>query len=121
MNTLRWTLGVISVLFGSGFVALFVVSNGFRRSFGASENNPLLVILPLAAVGFLFAALVWPMNKPLLHAGAVAAVALVAFCIWQIISEAATVLWFALIYLALWFVFYGAKAWGTPAAASTLS
>ncbi len=113
MNTLRWTLGVISVLFGGGFFALFVVSNGIRRSFGASENNPLLVILPLAAGGLLFAALVWPSNKTLLHVGAVAAVALVAFCVWQIVTESATVLWCALLYLALWFVFYGSKAWAT--------
>lgn len=109
MNILRWILGVISVLFGGGFFALFVASNGFRRSFGASENNPLVAILPLVAVAFLFAALIWAQNKMLLHLGAAMAVALVVFCVWQIVTEAATVLWFALLYLALWFVFYGSK------------
>ena len=121
MNTLRWILGIISVLFGGGFLALFAVSNGFRRSFGASENNPLLAILPIAAAGLLFAALVWPLNKTLLHAGAAAAVVLAAFCVWQIISEAATVLWFALLYLGLWFVFYGSKAWATTSVTSAIS
>jgi hypothetical protein len=121
MNILRWILGTISVLFGGGFVALFVISNGFRRSFGASENNPLLVILPLAAVALLFAGLVAPSNRILLHVGAVAAVALVAFCVWQMITESATVLWLALLYIALWFVFYGSKAWGTPTVTTAIS
>jgi hypothetical protein len=120
MNTLRWILGTVSVLCGGGLLALFVVSNGFRRSFGASETNPLLVILPLAAMVVLFAGLVVPSNKVLLHVGAVAAVALVAFCIWQMVTESATVLWFALMYLALWFVFYASKAWGSPALTTTI-
>lgn len=114
MNILRWILGIVGVLLSGGLLALFVASTGFRRSFGASENNPLLAILPIAALGLLSAALVWPLNRTLLHVGAMAAVALVVFCVWQIISEAATVLWFALIYLALWFVFYGSKVWATP-------
>jgi hypothetical protein len=121
MNALRWILGIISVLFGGGLLTLFVVSNGFRRSFGASENNPLLAILPLVAVGLLCTALIWPANKILLHVGAFAAVALVVFCVWQMVTESATVLWFALVYLALWFVFYGSRTWGSSPVTSTIS
>jgi hypothetical protein len=114
MTALRWVLGLIILLLGGGYLFLFVVSNGFRRSFGASENNPLLAILPLAAAAILLAALVWPGNRMLLHLGAVAAVGLIGFCVWQMISESATVLLFGILYLAVWLVFYWMAAWHAP-------
>jgi hypothetical protein len=119
MNTLRWALGIVLVLLGTGVTVLFVFADGFRRSFGASENNPLVLILPLASGALLLAALIFPGNRMLLHVAAVAAFVLAAGCVWQIIAEAATVLWFALGFLALWYVFYamalrapGVDGWG---------
>lgn len=106
MNTLRWTLGLTTAFLGGGYLFLFLVSNGFRRSFGASENNPLLAILPLTAMMLLLGSVMFPAQKILLHVTAVAAVALVGFCIWTLIKEAATVMWFALVYLTAWFTFY---------------
>ncbi|TAK50862.1 MAG: hypothetical protein EPO25_18140 [Gammaproteobacteria bacterium] len=106
MLTLRWILGSIIVLVGGGFVALSIVAGGFRRSFGASSIHPLLTLLPLVAMVLLLAALMFPAKKLLLHAAALAAVALVVFCIWQLVSESATVLWWALLYLGGWLVFY---------------
>jgi hypothetical protein len=84
-----------------------MVAGGFRKSFGASPPSPLIVIGPLAALTVLLATLIAPTHRTLLHIGAAAALMLVGFSIWQIISESATVLWFGLIFLGLWFVFYG--------------
>lgn len=47
MNALRWTLAVVVVLAGIGFGIFFVLANNFRRSFGASENNLLIGIIPV--------------------------------------------------------------------------
>jgi hypothetical protein len=112
MNTLRWALGIVLALLGGGYLALLVFSNGFRRSFGASGNSILFVILPLAAMAMLFAPLVLPTNRTLLHLGAIAAVAMIGLCLWQIISDSAIVLWFAILYLVLWLWFYASTAWG---------
>lgn len=111
MNALRWTLGLNTAFFGGGYLFLFLVSNGFRRSFGASEDNPLLMILPLAATALLLGSVLFPAQKALLHIAAVTAVALVAFCIGALIKESATVMWFALLYFAAWFIFYWLTAW----------
>ena len=116
MNVLRWILGSIALALGGGFVFLVIISNAFRRSFGASPNGALLLILPLVALGVLLAALLFPACKPLLHVAAVAAVGLVGFCIWQMVAESATVLWLALLYLAAWFAFYWLAAWRVAAA-----
>lgn len=112
MTALRWILGVIAAVFAGGFVFLVLVTNGFRRSFGASEHGPLFIGLPVVALALLLAALVVPACKPLLHLAAVAAAGLVAFCVWQIRAEGEG-LWFALVYLAAWFVYYWLAAWRT--------
>jgi hypothetical protein len=111
MTTLRWILGTVAALVGGGFTLLFLASNGLRRSFGASENNPLIAILPLLALGLLLAALVTPTQRTLLHMAAVAAAALAGFSIWMLVRESATVMWLSLVYLALWFGFYWLAAW----------
>jgi hypothetical protein len=115
MTVLRWILGSIAIALGGGFVFLVIISNAFRKSFGASPNGALFLILPLVALGDLLAALLLPVCKPLLHVAA-AAVGLVGFCIWQIVAESAMVLWLALLYLAAWFAFYWLSAWRAVAA-----
>lgn len=116
MITLRWILGTVMVLLIGGYLFLFMVASGFRKSFGASENHPLLAILPVAAAVLLLAGLLLPANKPLLHVAAVAALGLIGFCVWILIREAATVLWFGILYLCVWLVYYGLAAWSHPAA-----
>jgi hypothetical protein len=111
MNTLRWTLGVIAVLFSGGFVILVLMANGFRKSFGASESGPLFIALPVIGMLLLLGGIMFPFSKPLLHIAAVAAVGLVGFCLWQIFSESAVPLWFAIAYLIAWFVYYWLAAW----------
>jgi len=116
MTALRWTLGLIIVFLGGGFVVLSIVAGGFRRSFGASDVNPLVTILPLAAMALLLAALVLPAHRTLLHIAAGAAVVLVGFCLWFLIKESGTVMWWGLAYLAAWLVFYWGAAWRQPTA-----
>lgn len=111
MNTLRWILGAVLVLVGGGFVVLSVIGGGFRKSFGASPVGPLVTLLPLLGMALLLAGLVWPSARLLLHAGAGAAVVLTGLCVWQIVAESATILIAAILYLALWLVFYWQAAW----------
>jgi hypothetical protein len=106
MTTLRWLLGSVIALIGAGTIALFVLGDGFRRSFGASANSLFMLLLPLAGGALMLAALIAPGHRWLLHLAAIAAVALAGGCLWQIFTEAATVLWLVLALLALWFVFY---------------
>ena len=44
MNALRWLLGSIAVLAGGGWLLLALWGQSFRRSFGASDLGPLVVI-----------------------------------------------------------------------------
>jgi hypothetical protein len=111
MLALRWILGLTIGFLGGGYLFLFLVSNGFRSSFGGSKNNPLLAILPLLAAGLLLASVIFPAQKTLLHLAAVAAVGIVGFCVWQMISESAVVVWFGIIYVGVWFIFYWHAAW----------
>lgn len=58
MTPLRWALALLAALGGVGWLALLGLANGFRRSFGASANGPLVTLLPaLAALGLLLFAL----------------------------------------------------------------
>lgn len=111
MTALRWILGVFAAVFAGGFVFLVFIANGFRRSFGASENGPLFIALPVLGLALLLAAILFPSSKPLLHCAAVAALGLVGFCLWQIFKEGEAPLWFAVVYLAAWFVYYWLAAW----------
>ncbi len=106
MTFLRWTLGLLLGLALSGWVALAVFGDSFRRSFGASGVGLLLAAGPPLAMAVLLAALVAPQVRPLLHAGAVAAGLLAALAVREILQEAAPSLVFALGGLLLWFLFY---------------
>jgi hypothetical protein len=111
MTALRWILGSILVLAGGGFIFLSVVGDGFRKSFGASPVNPLITLAPFLAMLLMLLALIFPANKMLLHAAAVAAVTLAGFCTWQMVIKSGPDLAIALLYLAGWLVFYWQSAW----------
>jgi hypothetical protein len=106
MIALRAVLGTLLLCGGGGFAILAMVAGDFRKSFGASPVSPLIAVAPLVAMAVLLAALIMPAHRPLLHAGAIAAIVLVGFALWQLLSESATVMWFALLYLTAWFCFY---------------
>jgi hypothetical protein len=106
MLALRWLLGAVIVVLGGGFLLLCVVASGFRKSFGASELGPLIVILPIVALAILFSGVLFPHARALLHVGAISAVGLIGFCIWQILTESAIILLFGIAYLITWLAFY---------------
>lgn len=106
MLAFRWILGLLAVGLGGGFVFLVLVGNALRRSFGASPKGPYVPVLPLLAILLLVAGLIAPHCRPLLHLAAIAALGLAVACVWQIVTDAAVVLWLGVGYLALWFVFY---------------
>jgi hypothetical protein len=114
MTALRWTLGIILTLAGGGFMLLSVIAGNFRKSFGASDVNPLITILPVVGMALLLAALIFPAKRVLVHTAAAAAIGMIVLCVWQLISEAATFLWISLLYLVAWLVFYWHAAWSTP-------
>ena len=95
MNTLRWTLGLTTAFFRWRLPVSVSHVERFRRSFGASDNNPLLAILPLAAALLLLGGLYFRHKNLATHrrscrcwAGGILHLTL--------IKEAATVMWFAL-------------------------
>lgn len=106
LTVLRWTLGLLLGALGAGFLVLITVANGFRKSFGSTAINPVLVALPFVAAAVLLAALIAPTNRLLLNVAAVTAVGLIGLCIWQLIADSATVMFWAIAYLLLWLYFY---------------
>lgn len=106
MNSLRWTLLVVTFLAGGGYTFLVFVGAQFRRSFGASPVGVLWTLAPVVGAAVLAAALMFPANKALLHIAAAVAVLLIGLCVWQIVADSATVLVFAVVYLVAWLAFY---------------
>ncbi len=117
MNALRWFLVIATALAAIGFVALLTLADGFRRSFGASENGPWVAVLPILAAGLLLAALLWPEPRALRHAAAVAVLILAACSVW-VLRESAFVGSLGLVYSGLWGLWYWRVVWqqaGGPA------
>jgi hypothetical protein len=106
MLAYRWILGLILGGLGGAFIVLSIVASGFRKSFGASPKSPLITVLPLAAMLLLLIGLIVPGNRTWLHAGAIAAVGLIAFCIWLMITEPAPEILWGVLYLVAWLYFY---------------
>ncbi len=106
MTFLRGSLGILLGLALAGWMALAVLGDGFRRSFGASPASLLLALGPPAGLALMLAALAAPQVRPLLHAGAAAAGLLAVFTLREMVQEGAPSLALALLVLALWFVFY---------------
>ena len=115
MSGLRWTLFAVTAMLAAGFLALLVLADNFRRSFGASRNGPLVAVLPLVVMGIFLASLLFPGQRVLLHAAAVVAVALVAACLW-VMRESVFVGFMGLIYAGLWALWYWNTAWARPPA-----
>lgn len=65
MNALRWLLAIGIVLAGVAFGAFVLLANNFRRSFGASENNLLIAVIPVAVALLIAWWLVRPPAAPL--------------------------------------------------------
>ncbi len=110
MNALRWLLVASTALVTIGFVVLLVVADGFRRSFGASENGPLVVGLPLAMMLLFLASLLLPGQRMLLHVAAAGALVLAGCSVW-VLRESAFMGVMGLLYSGLWWTWYWQAAW----------
>lgn len=105
MQALRTLLSIVTVLATIGFCALLFFGDGFRRSFGASENGALKVIVTLVVQGALLASLALPSQRWLLHAVAVIVIALLAASIW-VFRQSAFVGITGVGYCGLWLGYY---------------
>ena len=110
MNALRWFLAVSTASAMIGFIVLLTLADGFRRSFGASENGPWVAILPLVMALLFLGALVWPEPKALRHVAAITALILAGLSIW-VFRESAFVGSLGLIYSGLWGFWYWQAVW----------
>ena len=111
MQPLRWILGITTAIGTAGFLALIVFGDGFRRSYGASENGALKVGISLVVQGALLASIVAPSQKMLLHCVAVVVAALIAGCLW-IYRESAFAGTTGLAYWGMLFGYYWQAVWG---------
>lgn len=111
MNTLRWFLAASTTLAMIGFVVLLIIADGFRRSFGASENGPLVAILPLTVMMLFLGALLWPEQRALRHVAAIMSLILVGLSIW-VLQESFFIGFLGLIYSVLWGLWYW-QVWQT--------
>ncbi len=105
MQALRWTLGTLTAFGTAGFVALVLFGDGFRRSYGASENGSLKVWVTLIVQGALLASIAAPNQRLLLHGVAVIVVALIACCL-RVYRESVFVGTSGLAYCGLWLGYY---------------
>lgn len=105
MIGLRWTLGIVSVLVGVGWLVLAVLGNSFRSSFGASSVDLLTRVGPVIVMALVVASVAIPGTKMLLH---VTAVVVAAACIGLVflLRETVFVGTLGLAFCAAWFVFY---------------
>ena len=111
MNALRWSLAFVTAAAMIGYAVLLVAADGFRRSFGASENGPLVAGLPLAVMLLFLASLALPEQRALLHATAAVALVVAGCSIW-VLQESAFVGITGLLYCGLWLAWYWPAARG---------
>jgi hypothetical protein len=110
MNTLRWTIGIITTLLAAAWIALDVIGSGFRRSFGASPTSALLSIGPIVVALLVMASVAWPERRVLLHVVAIVMLALGIGCLF-IARETVFVATCGLAYAGLWFLYYYRVVW----------
>ena len=100
----------VTALVAIVYVGLVLQSNSFRRSFGASENGPLVLGIPLVVMLVLLASLLFPAQRALQHVAVVAALSLAACSVW-IIRESIFLGIAGLTYCGLWSAWYWNTAW----------
>lgn len=102
---MRWLLGGIAGLVGAGWVALALLGDSFRRSFGASGTGALVIALPPVAALLLLLPLLLPGHRGLLHLGAAVATVVVLWGAW-ILRETIVVGLAAIGYAAAWLLYH---------------
>lgn len=110
MNALRWLLIVVTALVGVAWVLLVAWADSFRRSFGASANDGVTLVLPVVVLALLLASLLLPEFKWLQHLVAALALAVAVGCI-VLMSETVVMGSLGLIYVGLWLLHYWHIVW----------
>ena len=110
MTGLRWTLGLVTAIVTAGLLALISVGSSFRRSFGASDNSPLIPFGAVLVAGLILASLAWPDRRPLLHVVAALMLAMGIGCAF-LARVAPVVATLAFLFAAGWFLFYYRAVW----------
>jgi hypothetical protein len=105
---LRWGLGGIAATVGVGYVALVLFADGFRRSFGASPNGVVTLVVPLAVCALLVASVLLPGQRLLLQITLVVVVALLAGSLW-LFREAPWVSVAGMCYAVTWLLYCQAQ------------
>ena len=100
---------VITALTTVGYFTLAIIGGGFRRSLGASEHGPWLVVVPPAIMMMFLASLLMPGNRMLLHGVAGLAVLLAGASLWLLWDSVFMGL-LGLGYAGLWLAYY--RLWG---------
>ena len=75
-------MSVVTILATVGFCALLFLGDGFRRSFGASENGALKVSVTWVVQAALLASLALPSQVWLMHLVAIIVIGLLAASFW---------------------------------------
>jgi hypothetical protein len=102
---LRWILGTLAGAGAVGYLALVLLADGFRRSFGASPNAAWKVVVPLAVCALLCASVLLPGQRALLHVTLVVVMALLAGSLW-LFREAPLVSLGGMCYAVTWLLYY---------------
>lgn len=103
MQLLRWALALITAMAGLAWIFLAIWADGFRRSFGASENPSLVVFGPIVVAGLLLLIFIWPRPWPLRGLGVLAGGGIIG-CLW-LLREAPFLAGFGLVYCVSALVF----------------
>jgi hypothetical protein len=110
MTALRWSLIVVTALLGAGWILLVVWAESFRRSFGASPNAAVTVVLPVVVLGLILASLLVPDLRWLQHLVAVVAAAVAVGSV-VLMAETALMGSLGLAYIGLWLLHYWHTVW----------
>jgi hypothetical protein len=102
---MRYFLGGTSGLLAVLFLGFFLFADRFRRSFGASPNEPWKLMVPLAVMLLITASTMLPGNRILLHLTALAVAGTALGCV-VILRQAPILALLGLAYCAAWASFY---------------
>lgn len=105
MRVLRWTLGIVSVVTGLGWLALAGLGSIFRGSFGASPVELATQAGPPVVAALVLTSLALPGSRVLLHATAII-LALSGCGLVFLLRESLILGTAGLAYCGAWFAFY---------------
>ncbi len=101
----RWSLGVVAVLIGGGWLALALLGDSFRSSLGASSVDVITQFAPVLVAALILASVLLPGHRLLLH---VTALVVAAACVGLVflLRESVVVGGLGLLYGGAWFGYY---------------